>query len=114
MAQISSDTCQKISSQHILGFETLKTQVSDVRRRTRATANIIEGKLRNTGVELEQERERLANATSSAENSDLGGLKMKMDMVSTLAKLRGPEPSDGRWVFIPGWQRQRRPASGGG
>jgi hypothetical protein len=88
--------------------------VAQISSDTRATADIIEGKLRNTGVELEQERERLANATSGAEDSDLGGLKMKMDMVSTLAKLRGTEPSDGRWVYIPGWQRQRRPASGGG
>lgn len=70
--------------------------VSDVRRRTRATADVIESKLRNTGVELQQERERLANATSGAEDSDLGGLKMKMDMVSTLAKLQGTEPSDER------------------
>jgi hypothetical protein len=71
-------------------------QVSGVRRHTRATADIIESKFRNTRVELEQERERLANATSGTEDSDLGGLKMKMDMVSTLAKLRSTEPRDGR------------------
>jgi hypothetical protein len=95
VAQISSDTCRNIELA-CWKIGDLAMLVSDVRRRTRATADIIESKLRNTGVELEQERERLANATSGAEDSDLGGLKMKMDIVSTLLKLRGTEPSDER------------------
>jgi hypothetical protein len=48
--------------------------VAQVSSNTRATADIIESKFRNTRVELEQERERLANATSGTEDSDLGGL----------------------------------------
>jgi uncharacterized membrane protein YqjE len=41
---------------------------------TRATADVVEGKLRNTGVELEEERERLANATGGTEDGNLRSL----------------------------------------
>lgn len=44
------------------------------RRHTGSTTDIIEGELRDTGVELQQQRQRLANATGSTEDSDLGGL----------------------------------------
>ena len=44
-------------------------------RRTRSTADIVESELRNTGVELQQQRERLANTTGGTENGDLGGLR---------------------------------------
>lgn len=43
-------------------------------RRTRAATDIVQGELSNTGVELHQQRQRLANATGSTEDSDLGGL----------------------------------------
>lgn len=45
-----------------------------VQKHTRATADIVEGKLRNTGVELEEKGERLANATSGTKNGNLGSL----------------------------------------
>jgi hypothetical protein len=41
---------------------------------TGSTTDIVESEVRDTGVELEQQGERLANATASAENGDLGGL----------------------------------------
>jgi hypothetical protein len=41
---------------------------------TRATADIVQSQLGDTGVQLHQQRERLANATTSTENGDLGGL----------------------------------------
>lgn len=41
---------------------------------TRSATDIVKAELSDTGVLLEQERERLANATSSTENSDLGKL----------------------------------------
>lgn len=43
-------------------------------KHTRATLDIVEGELSNTGVELQEEGEGLANATTSTENGDLGGL----------------------------------------
>lgn len=43
-------------------------------KHTRATLDIIEGELSNTGVELQEEGEGLANATTGTENGDLGGL----------------------------------------
>lgn len=43
-------------------------------RRTGSAADIVESKLSNAGVELEEERKRLANATGSTEDGDLGEL----------------------------------------
>jgi hypothetical protein len=48
---------------------------------TRASTDIVQSQLRHSGVELEKEREGLANATSSAENGDLGKLRIQ-DRVS--------------------------------
>lgn len=45
-----------------------------MQKHTRATADVIKGKLRNTGVELEEKRERLTNATSGTKNGNLGSL----------------------------------------
>lgn len=42
--------------------------------RTRATLDVVEGELGNTGVELQKEGEGLANATGGTEDGDLGGL----------------------------------------
>ncbi len=39
-------------------------------------ADVVEGELANPGVELEQERERLANTTGGTEDGDLGGLQL--------------------------------------
>lgn len=41
---------------------------------TRSHADIIQGELSHSGVELEQQRERLADTTGSAEDGDLGQL----------------------------------------
>lgn len=43
-------------------------------KHTRTTLDIVEGELSNTGVELQEEGEGLANATTGTENGDLGGL----------------------------------------
>lgn len=48
--------------------------VAEVSSDTRGTADVIEGELGNTGVELQEQREGLANATGSTEDGDLGGL----------------------------------------
>lgn len=42
---------------------------------TGSAADIVETKLSDTGVLLEEERERLANATGSTEDSNLGELE---------------------------------------
>jgi hypothetical protein len=43
--------------------------------RTGSTTDIVEGELSDTGVELHQQRQRLANATAGTEDGDLGGLR---------------------------------------
>lgn len=43
---------------------------------TRCHADVIEGEIGDTGVELEQQGEGLANATSGAQNSHLGQLEV--------------------------------------
>lgn len=48
--------------------------VTEVSSDTRGTADVVEGELGNTGVELQEEGEGLANATTSTEDGDLGGL----------------------------------------
>jgi hypothetical protein len=45
---------------------------------TGSTADIVESELGNTGVELQQQGERLANTTGGTENGDLGGLREKL------------------------------------
>ena len=52
-------------------------------RRTGSAAGVVEGKLGNTGIELEKERQRLANATGSAEDGNLGELYPVISLVST-------------------------------
>jgi hypothetical protein len=42
--------------------------------RTGSATDIVEGEVSDAGVHLEEERERLANTTSSTENGDLGKL----------------------------------------
>lgn len=42
--------------------------------RTRTSPDIVESQLSDTRVQLEEKRERLANATSSTEDGDLGQL----------------------------------------
>ena len=45
-----------------------------VARLTGSTADIVQSELSDSGVQLEEQRERLANTTGSAEDSDLGQL----------------------------------------
>lgn len=55
---------------------------------TGSTTDIVESELRNTGVELQQQGERLANTTGGTENGDLGGLREE------LASIEGKEGTD--------------------
>ena len=48
--------------------------MTEVSSDTRSTADVVEGELGNTGVELQEEGEGLANATTSTEDGDLGSL----------------------------------------
>ena len=45
-----------------------------MRKRTRPSTNIVQSELGHERVELKEERERLADATGSAENGDFGEL----------------------------------------
>jgi len=45
---------------------------------TWSSTDIVEGKLRNTGVELEEEGQWLSNSTGSTEDGDLGELDRQM------------------------------------
>jgi len=48
--------------------------MDDVRGRTGSKTDIVESELADSGVELEEEGQRLANATGSTEDGDLGRL----------------------------------------
>lgn len=52
----------------------VSVDVTEVSSDTRSTADIVERELGNAGVELQEEGEGLANATTSTEDGDLGGL----------------------------------------
>ena len=49
-------------------------------KRTGPAADVVESELGDAGVQLEQERERLANATGSTEHSDLGELDYPIEI----------------------------------
>ena len=69
VANVGSDTCRASFSK--------RSMLNGCQRRPKHTwskADIVEGKLANPGVQLEQQRQWLANATSGTENSDLGVL----------------------------------------
>lgn len=46
--------------------------MADIGGNTRRTTDIVEAQLRDKGVGLEQERERLADTSSGTENGNLG------------------------------------------
>lgn len=75
--------------------------------RTGATTNIVEGELGDTGIELHQQGQRLANATGGTEDGDLGGLWGN----GTISAKR---PQTRVNLKIPGWPKPRRRASGRG
>lgn len=51
--------------------------------RTGSATDIVEGEVSDAGVHLEEERERLADTTSSTENGDLGKLYIAVSMWSS-------------------------------
>lgn len=55
-------------------YSALGVDVSDISGDTWTTLDIVEGKLANAWVELEEEGQRLANSTTRAEDDDLGEL----------------------------------------
>lgn len=65
---------------------------------TGSAADIVQSKLGDAGVELEKQRKRLANATGSTEDGNLGQLEArKKQLVSTSSRaLRGLELRPGR------------------
>jgi hypothetical protein len=74
VAEISSDTCQ----------ESDNAMRCDRCHHTGSTADIVEGELRNTGVELQEQGQRLANTTGGTENGDLGGLRKRLELSKAL------------------------------
>lgn len=59
------------------------------------------------GVELEKQRERLANATSGTKDGNLGELHTATTEVISKNRHRRAEER-----HLPGWKRRRKPASG--
>lgn len=47
-------------------------------RRTRSTADVVEGEVSDKGVELHEQGQGLANATGGTENGNLGSLRWKL------------------------------------
>lgn len=88
MAQIGSDTCGE------KGDSSVWTDRGDAHNRGRrrgelsqitwASADVVESELGNTGVELQQQGERLANTTGSTEDGDLGCLLDRADSRSAI------------------------------
>lgn len=79
MADISSDTCLKlllVDSDDRMGVS--GRGKGDVVRRTRSTADVVEGEVSDKGVLLHEQGQRLANATGGTENGNLGGLRWKL------------------------------------
>lgn len=93
VAQIGSNTWHSSSD-----LEHNGTEGGSDKRRTGSTTDIVEGELRNTGVELHQQRQRLANATGSTEHGDLGGLS------EVLAQRDGRASSN--WEYLAGRGRE--------
>lgn len=52
---------------------------------TGATLDVVQGELSDTGVELEEEGQRLANPTAGTEDGDLGGLHSFQTVLSAIA-----------------------------
>lgn len=52
------------------------------KRLTRSQTDVVQSQLSNSGVQLEQQRERLANATGGAEDGHLGELRTVRHYVS--------------------------------
>jgi len=55
-------------------YGALGVDVRDVSADTRSALDVVEGEIADSWVELEQEGQRLANATAGTEDDDLGGL----------------------------------------
>lgn len=55
-------------------YVALGVDVANVGGDTRATLNVVQSELRDTRVELQEEGEGLADTTSRAKDSNLGGL----------------------------------------
>lgn len=71
MADISCDTCLELYVNRLFFFSRVAAD-----QRTWAEADIVKGKLRDTGVQLHEQGQRLSNATSSTQDGHFGGLKM--------------------------------------
>lgn len=112
MADISSDTCLKlllVDSDDRMGVS--GRGKGDVVRRTRSTADVVEGEVSDKGVLLHEQGQRLANATGGTENGNLGGLRWKLRW---LARRRRAPRQCFLGNYTPGWQKRRSYASGGG
>lgn len=69
--------------------------------RTGRKTDVVEGKLADPGVELEEEGERLANATGGTEDGDLGGLQD--GLLASAAELRPALMAGSRADAVPSW-----------
>lgn len=67
---IGGDTCIDDSCKRLLRKADRKR-----RQHTGSTTDVVEGKLSDSGVELQEKRQRLANTTTGTEDGDLGGLR---------------------------------------
>jgi hypothetical protein len=79
------------------------------RQHTGSTTDIVESELTDSGVELQEKRQRLANTTTGTENGDLGGLRV-YSLVSFVQGI-GLEESCMRWISK---ERKTHIASGHG
>lgn len=78
---------------------------------TRSHADIVQGKLGHPGVELEQQGQRLANATSSTEDGHLGQLQRE-DGKCQFGLLNDTQGTELQRIGIPDGPTPRRRGAG--
>ena len=73
----------------VCAYSALGVDVANIRADTRGALDVVQRKLTHARVELEEERQRLANPATGTENSDLGCL----DHVMLLVVVSSCDPS---------------------
>ncbi|KAG8405072.1 hypothetical protein J3459_022249 [Metarhizium acridum] len=133
MGKVSSDTCQAVTLARPVIFPQLPERPEMGRNwklthgarnllascliqdkgstHTGSAADIVQGKLSDLGVLLEEKRKRLANATSSTKDGNLGELLPKCMLADDEGCHRGKGRSIGGEDSRCG-QRQRKPCAG--
>lgn len=83
-------------SYHVATYSALGVDVADISGNAGGTANVEEGEVGDTRVELEEERQRLADSAAGTEDSNLGELHGSIDVsgCARSSSMAGQSPFD--------------------